>query len=70
MCPEVAVVLALAGPCRLPKQVAQARNGRRLATQWNAAALAQAPFAPAVAKTIDTLISAVTAIAASIAASG
>ena len=67
--PEVAVVLALAGPCRLLERVAPDRSTRRQAKERIARATAETPFAPGVAKIVDELIAAVAATATSIAAS-
>ena len=66
--PDVAVVLALAGPCRLLERVAPDRSTRREAKKRIARATAETPFAPGVAKIVDELIAAVAATAASIAA--
>ena len=68
--PQVAVVLALAGPCRLLEQVAPDRRTRAAARRRMAEATAEASFAPPVADSIDKLVSAVAAAAAAIAASG
>jgi cytochrome c oxidase assembly factor CtaG len=57
--PEVAVVLALAGPCRLLERVAPDRATRREARKQIARATAETPFAPGVATIIDELIAAV-----------
>jgi hypothetical protein len=67
--PDVAVVLALAGPCRLLERVAPDRSTRSQAKQRIARATADTPFAPAVAKIVDELIAAVAAAAITIAAS-
>jgi hypothetical protein len=67
--PDIAVVLALAGPCRLLERVAPDRSTRREAKKRIARATAETPFAPGVAKIVDELIAAVAATAASIAAS-
>jgi hypothetical protein len=67
--PDIAVVLALAGPCRLLERVAPDRSTRRQAKERIARATAETPFAPGVAKIVDELIAAVAATAASIAAS-
>ena len=67
--PDIAVVLALAGPCRLLERVTPDRSTRRQAKKRIAGATAETPFAPGVAKIIDELIAAVAATAASIAAS-
>ena len=66
--PDVAVVLALAGPCRLLERVAPDRSTRREAKRRIARATAEAPFVPGVAKIVEKLIAAVTATAAAIAA--
>ena len=66
--PDVAVVLALAGPCRLLERVAPDRSTRREAKRRIAAAIAETPFAPGVATIVDELIAAVTATATAIAA--
>lgn len=62
--PQVAVVLALAGPSRLLERVAPDRRTRAAARRRMAQATADVP---AVAASIDGLISAVTAAAAAIA---
>jgi hypothetical protein len=67
--PDVAVVLALAGPCRLLERVAPDRSTRGQAKKRIARATAETPFAPAVAQIVDELIAAVAATAATIAAS-
>jgi hypothetical protein len=67
--PDLAVVLALAGPCRLLERVAPDRRTRREAKQRIARATAETPFAPGVAQIVDQLIAAVAATATSIAAS-
>jgi len=67
--PDIAVVLALAGPCRLLERVAPDRSTRRKAKKRIARATAETPFAPGVAKIVDELIAAVAATAAAIAAS-
>jgi hypothetical protein len=66
--PDVAVVLALAGPCRLLERVAPDRSTRRGAKRRIAAATAETPFAPDVATIVDELIAAVAATATAIAA--
>jgi hypothetical protein len=68
--PQVAVVLALAGPCRLLEQVAPDRHTRAAARRRMAEATADVSFAPPVADSIDGLVAAVAAAAAAIAASG
>ena len=65
--PRLAVLLALAGPCRLLERVAPDRSGRRHAKSRIKDATAQAPIAPEVKKLIDELITA-TAAAATVAA--
>ena len=67
--PDVAVVLALAGSCRLLERVAPDRGTRRNAKKRMAHAIAETPFAPGVSQIIDELIAAVAATATSIAAS-
>jgi hypothetical protein len=67
--PDVAVVLALAGPCRLLERVAPERGTRREVKKRIARATADAPFAPGVAKIVDELTAAVAATAATVAAS-
>jgi hypothetical protein len=62
--PDVGVVLALAGPCRLLERVAPDRGTRGEAKKQIARAAAEAPFAPGVAKIIDELIAAVAVTAA------
>ena len=66
--PDVAVVLALAGPCRLLERVAPDRSTHSQAKQRIAGATADAPFAPAVTKIVDELIATVAAAATTIAA--
>jgi hypothetical protein len=66
---DIAVVLALAGPCRLLERVAPDRSTRRQAKERIARATADTPFAPGVAQIVDELIAAVAATATSIAAS-
>ena len=66
--PDVAVVLALAGPCRLLERVAPDRSTRRQAKERIARATADTPFAPGVAQIVDELIAAVAATATTIAA--
>ena len=48
--PDVAVVLALAGPCRLLERVAPNRGTRRNAKKRIAHATAETPFAPGVSQ--------------------
>ena len=62
--PDVGVVLALAGPCRLLERVAPDRGTRGEAKKQIARATAEAPFAPGVAKIINELIAAVAVTAA------
>ena len=57
--PEVAVVLALTGPCRLLERVAPERSTRGEAKRRIARVTAETPFAPEVAKIVDELIAAV-----------
>jgi hypothetical protein len=66
---DVAVVLALAGPCRLLERVAPDRRTRGEAKRRIARAAAGTPFAPGVAKIIDELIAAVAVTATTVAAS-
>jgi hypothetical protein len=66
---DVAVILALAGPCRLLERVAPDRRTRREAKRRIARATAETPFAPGVAKIIDELIAAVAVTATTVAAS-
>lgn len=67
--PDVGVVLALAGPCRLLERVAPDRGTRGEAKKQIARATAEAPFAPGVARIIDELIAAVAVTAATTAGS-
>lgn len=67
--PEVAVVLALAGPCRLLERVAPDRGTRGEAKKQIARATAETPFAPGVVTIIDELIAAVAVTATTTAAS-
>lgn len=67
--PDVAVVLALAGPCQLLERVAPDRSTRNEAKKQIALAAAETPFAPGVAKIIDELIAAVAVTAITTAAS-
>jgi hypothetical protein len=62
--PRHAVLLALAGPCRLLERVAPERSQRRAAKARIKDATEQAPFGPEVKKVIDDLIAAAAAIAA------
>jgi hypothetical protein len=57
--PDVAVVLALTGPCRLLERVVPERGARGEAKRRIARATAETPFAPTVAKVVDELIAAV-----------
>jgi hypothetical protein len=66
--PDVAVVLALAGPCRLLERIAPDRSTRSQAKKRIARATADTPFAPGVAQIVDELIAAVAATATTIAA--
>ncbi len=66
---DVAVVLALAGPCQLLERVAPDRSMRGEAKKQIARATAETPFAPSVAKIIDELIAAVVVTATTAAAS-
>jgi Golgi phosphoprotein 3 (GPP34) len=67
--PDVGVVLALAGPCRLLERVAPDRSMRGDAKKQIARATSETPFAPSVAKIIDELIAAVAVTATTTAAS-
>ena len=67
--PDVAVVLALAGPCRLLERVAPDRRTRGEAKKQIARAATETPFAPGVAKIIDELIAAMAVTATTTAAS-
>ena len=67
--PDVGVVLALAGPCRLLERVAPDRSTRGEAKKQIARAIAGTPFAPGVAKIVDELIVAVAVTATTTAAS-
>ena len=66
--PRSAVLLALAGPCRLLERVAPDRSGRRHAKTRIKEATEKAPFGPEVKQVIDELIAAV-AVAAVVASS-
>ena len=57
--PDIAVVLALTGPCRLLERVAPERSTRGEAKRRIAQVTAETPFAPTVAKVVDELIAAV-----------
>lgn len=67
--PDVAVVLALSGPCQLLERVAPDRSMRGEAKKQIARATAETPFAPGVATIIDELIAAVAVTATTAAAS-
>ena len=67
--PDVAVVLALTGPCRLLERVAPERSTRGEAKRRIARVTAETPFASDVTKIVDELIAAVAATATTIAAS-
>lgn len=58
-----AILLALAGPCRLLERIAPERSDHKQAKARIAAASEQAPFAPEVKKVIDELIAAVAMVA-------
>ena len=66
--PDVAVVLALAGPCRLLERIAPDRSTRSQAKKRIARATADTPFAPGVAQIVYEMIAAVAATATTIAA--
>jgi hypothetical protein len=66
--PDVAVVLALTGPCRLLERVAPERGTRGEAKRRIARVTAETPFAPDVAKIVDELIAAVAVTATTVAA--
>jgi hypothetical protein len=66
---DVAVILALAGPCRLLERVAPDRRTRGEAKRRIARATAETPFGPEVAKIIEELIAAVAVTATTVAAS-
>jgi hypothetical protein len=66
LAPRSAVLLALAGPCRLLERVAPDRSGRRHAKSRIKQATDTAPFGPEVKQVIDELIAAV-AVAAVVA---
>jgi Golgi phosphoprotein 3 (GPP34) len=58
---DAALVLALAGPCRLLEEVAPERGpARRQAIRRMSHATAEAPFAPDVATSVNELVAAVT----------
>ena len=59
LAPRSAVLLALAGPCRLLERVAPDRSGRRHAKTRIKEATEKAPFGPEVKQVIDELIAAV-----------
>jgi hypothetical protein len=65
--PDVAVVLALAGPCRLLERVAPDRSTRREAKRRIAAATGETPFAP-VAGVIALITASTVALAILVAA--
>ena len=65
---DVAVVLALAGPCRLLERIAPDRRTRGEAKKRLARVTAGTPFAPDVAKIIDEVIAAVAVTATPVAA--
>jgi len=67
--PDVGVVLALAGPCRLLERVAPDHGTRGEAKKQIARAAVEAPFTPGVATIIDELIAAVAVTATTTAAS-
>jgi hypothetical protein len=58
--PQVAVVLALIGPCRLLERVAPDPGTRGEAKRRIDRVTAETPFAPGVAKILDELIVAIT----------
>lgn len=58
-----AVLLALAGPCRLLENVAPERSDRKHAKARIAQATEQAPYAPEVKKVIDELVATVATVA-------
>lgn len=68
--PEVAVVLALALPCRLARRVAPSRGTRRAAKRRMKRVIADAPLAPDVARSVDQIVSAVAQIDAAMASAG
>jgi hypothetical protein len=57
--PDVAVVLALAGPCRLMEEVAPERRARTQALRRMANAITEARFAPDVATSVQEVVDAV-----------
>jgi len=67
--PEIAVVLALAVPCRLARRVAPGQ-GRSAARRRMTQAIADAPLAPDVARSVGQIVSAVAGIAAAMASGG
>ena len=69
MTSDIAVVRALAGPCRLLERVAPDRSTRGQAKERIARATADTAFAPGVSQIMDELVAAVAAAAASVAAS-
>jgi hypothetical protein len=64
--PQVAVVLALIGPCRLLERVAPDPGARREAKRRIDRVTAATPFAPGVATIVDELIVAITVTATTI----
>ena len=68
--PEVAVVLALALPCRLASRVAPSRDARHAAKDRMQRAIADASLAPDVARSLDQIVSAVAEIVAAMRSSG
>ena len=56
---DVAVVLALAGPCRLMEEVAPERRARTQALRRMANAITEASFAPDVATSVNEVVDAV-----------
>jgi len=68
--PRSAVLLALAGPCRLLERVAPDRSDRRHAKTRINQATDQAPFGPEVKQVIDELIAAVAVAAVVVSTAG
>jgi len=64
--PQVAVVLALIGPCRLLERVAPDPGTRGEAKRRIDRAIAETPLAPGVAKIVDELIVAITVTATTV----
>jgi hypothetical protein len=64
--PQVAVVLALVGPCRLLERVAPDPGTRGEAKRRIDCVIAETPFAPGVAKIVDELIVVLTVTATTI----